>query len=319
AILGEGNSFTLDPDSYAIGDIRVWQKDLAGNASEIYSNAHAITITTDISGTTTDGGSGASTVPEVSSAHGFTINTGTSWNTIYPRSQGQAVSSAGDVNGDGIDDLIVGLASQYYKWGWKTGKSYVVFGKVDGEGVDVNNLGSGGFTIIGRAGNSLSGYAVSSAGDVNGDGLDDLIIGAPKEWHTWGIKRSGTAYVVFGKTDTSSVLLKDVYNGTGGFAIKGYIYESYAGASVSAAGDINNDGLDDVIVDTNSDGIGDIIASAEYQKFAIFGKKSTSSVSLSAIANGTADDQGFVINSDNLCPPVTSSADFNGDGFIDSI
>ncbi|CAB5498602.1 integrin alpha [Bathymodiolus thermophilus thioautotrophic gill symbiont] len=335
AILGEGNSFTLDPDSYAIGDIRVWQKDLAGNASEIYSNAHAIIIitetTADIPGTTADGGSSTSTASEVSSAHGFTINTGASWDTRYPRDYGQAVSSVGDVNGDGMDDLIVGLASQHYKWGWDTGESYVVFGKVDGKGVNVNNLGSGGFTIIGRAGNSLNGYAVSSAGDVNGDGLDDLIIGAPKEWHTWGIQRSGAAYVVFGKTDTSSVLLKDVYNGTGGFAIKGYIYESYAGASVSAAGDINNDGLDDVIVGINNDGlddviiginnddVGGIITSAEHQKFAIFGKKSTSSVSLSAIANGTADDQGFVINSDNLCPPVTSSADFNGDGFIDSI
>ncbi|WP_241832098.1 hypothetical protein, partial [Bathymodiolus thermophilus thioautotrophic gill symbiont] len=66
---------------------------------------------------------------------------------------------------------------------------------------------------------------------------------------------------------------------------------------MSAAGDINNDGLDDVIVGINNDGlddviiginnddVGGIITSAEHQKFAIFGKKSTSSVSLSAIAN----------------------------------
>ncbi|OJA02973.1 integrin alpha, partial [Bathymodiolus thermophilus thioautotrophic gill symbiont] len=115
---------------------------------------------------TADGGSSTSTASEVSSAHGFTINTGASWDTRYPRDYGQAVSSVGDVNGDGMDDLIVGLASQHYKWGWDTGESYVVFGKVDGKGVNVNNLGSGGFTIIGRAGNSLNGYAVSSAGDV---------------------------------------------------------------------------------------------------------------------------------------------------------
>ncbi|OJA03074.1 integrin alpha, partial [Bathymodiolus thermophilus thioautotrophic gill symbiont] len=81
---------------------------------------------------------------------------------------GKSVSSAGDVNGDGLDDLIVGAyhAESY------AGKSYVVFGKTDGSAVNLSAiaLGTGGFVINGENADDWSGYSVSSAGDVNGDG-----------------------------------------------------------------------------------------------------------------------------------------------------
>jgi hypothetical protein len=79
-----------------------------------------------------------------------------------------------------LDDLIVG--SKYADLSNKTnaGKSYVIFGKTDNTAVNLSAIvsGTGGFVINGENASNYSGYTVSTAGDVNGDGLDDLIIGA---------------------------------------------------------------------------------------------------------------------------------------------
>ncbi len=154
---------------------------------------------------------------------------------------GTSVSSAGDVNGDGYDDLIIGapLASI-------TGEAYVIFGKAGGFGtIDLANLGAAGFTILGDANLDGAGFSVSDAGDVNGDGFDDVIVGAP--YGDDGGSRAGEAYVIFGKAGGFGTV--DLSNlGTAGFIIQGDTAGDLAGRSVSAAGDINSDGFDDLIV-----------------------------------------------------------------------
>jgi hypothetical protein len=69
-----------------------------------------------------------------------------------------------------LNDLIVGAFS--------ASKSYVIFGKVDNIAINLSVIGTGGFVINGENANDANGFSVSTAGDVNGDGLDDLIVGA---------------------------------------------------------------------------------------------------------------------------------------------
>ena len=96
---------------------------------------------------------------------------------------GVSVSSAGDVNGDGFDDVIVGAHVPERRGANDEGESYVVFGKASWAGtpsLDLATLdGTNGFRLIGIDVYDGSGSSVSSAGDVNGDGFDDLIVGAP--------------------------------------------------------------------------------------------------------------------------------------------
>ena len=102
--------------------------------------------------------------------------------TALSRDQlGISVSDAGDVNGDGIDDIIVGANRASFGGGMYAGASYVVFGKTGGFGatLDVSALdGTNGFKLRGEAASDYAGVSVSAAGDVNGDGFGDLIVGA---------------------------------------------------------------------------------------------------------------------------------------------
>src|SRR4028119_556500 len=132
---------------------------------------------------------------DLNGSNGFAIN-GIAANDH----SGRSVSSAGDVNGDGFDDLIIGANGADPNGIFGAGQSYVVFGSNSGFGAGLNLWdldGSNGFAINGIAAGDLSGSSVSSAGDVNGDGIDDLIIGA-RFADANGIDNAGQSYVVFG-------------------------------------------------------------------------------------------------------------------------
>jgi hypothetical protein len=98
------------------------------------------------------------------------------------------------------------------------GKVFVVFGKKDDtSAVDLSTIesGTGGFVINGEKAFDFTGDSASSAGDVNGDGLDDLIIEASNA-DPDGKTNAGRSFVVFGTADTDVIELSSVASGTGG-------------------------------------------------------------------------------------------------------
>src|SRR5690606_21029512 len=110
-----------------------------------------------------------------------------------------------------------------------SGRSYIVFGRSDGSAPSLQDVsqGIGGFALDGQAGGDQSGSSVSGGGDLNGDGLSDIVIGASRA--DPNRSSSGRSYVVLGRIDGSPPSLEDVSNGIGGFALDGQTASERAG------------------------------------------------------------------------------------------
>ena len=139
---------------------------------------------------------------------------------------GSSVSSAGDMNGDGYDDIIVGA----YYFNSQAGASYIFFG-----GAGMNNTAD--VTLNGVAGSDIFGVTVSGAGDVNGDGYKDVLVGATM--NDAGNVNSGCAYLYWGGAVVNNVP-DAVFNGTGA--------NEQFGFALANAGDINRDGYSDLLI-----------------------------------------------------------------------
>jgi hypothetical protein len=229
---------------------------------------------------------------------------------------GTSVAPAGDVNGDGVADIVVGASTAYFGRG-QQGAAHVIFGQPGppaSSSLDIAALGSRGFTIVGAADFDWAGASVAGAGDVNGDGRDDLLVGAP-ETDDPGIAgaKAGAAYVVFGKADTARVDLAAL--GQAGFRIGGALAGDHAGRSVGGAGDVNGDRIADVIVGVpGADKTGTDSGSA----YVVFGKAGATAVDMSALANGGFRIDG-VAAGDEAGFSVAGAKDVNGDGRPDLI
>ena len=231
------------------------------------------------------------------------------------------VAGPGDINGDGLADVVVGVPRDDQNGRSGSGAAYVVYGKRDGAPVDLANLGSAGFRIDGAMAFEGAGSSVAGVGDVNGDGIPDVMVGAPYAPH--GDTSAGAAYVVFGKRDNAPVDLATLgVPGVGapGFRIDGTAANDLAGHSVAGAGDVNGDGIPDVIV-------GAVEASNNARAnsgsaYVVFGKKSTEPVELATFGS-PAGSAGFRIDGaaagDEAGNEVAATGDMNGDGRSDVV
>lgn len=141
---------------------------------------------------------------------------------------GKSVAIAGNVNGDGYDDVVIGAPSASVS---NAGKIYVYFGSAEG----ISTTPSASTTGLEK---TQMGWSVSGAGDTNADGYDDIIVGAAAQSGF-----SGYAYVFPGG---ASFTLEGTAK-----TIKGPV-DSFLGGHVSTAGDVNSDGLADVIVSASA-------------------------------------------------------------------
>ncbi len=229
---------------------------------------------------------------------------------------GLSVSTAGDVNGDGYVDILIGA----YGAGSYTGETYLVFGKASGFTPSIN-LGdldeTDGFVFDGIDAGDYSGYSVTTAGDVNGDGYSDILIGA----HTadaGGIIGAGETYVVFGKVESFGERFDlSGLDGSNGFILEGSGAHDYSGFSVSTAGDINGDGFADMLIGAFYADPGGNNYSGE--TYVVFGKASgfASNVQLGSLDGSN----GFVLEGidelDMSGSSISTAGDVNGDGYDD--
>ena len=167
--------------------------------------------------------------------------------TTQPASRSPA---AGDVNGDGIDDLIVGAPAPATAAAAGSGASYVVFGTTRASRADVDLATPRRRRRLPprRRPGDYSGGSVAGAGDVNGDGIDDLIVGAPVPTAT-AARTPARAYVVFG-TDAGFAASLDLADARRHRRLppRRRRGRRRSGISVAGAGDVNGDGIDDLIV-----------------------------------------------------------------------
>jgi glycosylphosphatidylinositol phospholipase D len=231
------------------------------------------------------------------------------------------VSGAGDVNGDGIADLLVGAP-----WASTT---YVIYGRDGGFPAALSAAeldGVNGFTIESGGGFDLAGRTVSSAGDLNGDGLDDIAIGAPYAGQSGdGIHYQGYAYVVFGKRDGFEpvVLLADL-DGNDGFRMEGATRQDLTGAALAAVGDVNGDGFDDLAVGTPGTGYSYTCyycgsQDANGAAYVIYGRDSGFDAVID-LSDVSADSLVRFDGSRNyMAESLAGGADINGDGRPDIV
>ena len=244
---------------------------------------------------------------------------------------GHAVASAGDVNDDGFEDILLGAHLVYGHAG--------SFGTVNGGGRAILDLYTSSVTILGDQDDVHAGASVSSAGDLNADGFDDFIVGAP-----WGANDApfalvGEYYVIFGKA--AGLGTPDGMGGTvldlgdllpaDGFFVRnvGLFFSEVPAAAqpeitgetrasaAAPAGDVNGDGFADIILNRGRSGDGGALV-----LFGHAGGFGTVDASGRAQIDGAAvtPAQGFYIPlASTIGFDVSGAGDFNGDGIDDLI
>lgn len=211
---------------------------------------------------------------------------------------GTALAGGGDVNGNGRDDMVIGTSKN---------SAYVVFGSGSFATRPSSLTGDNGFRITADGLSDRLGTAVAIVGDVNGDGVDDVMAGAS------GTVPAGGAYIIYGR-DASGPFPAEIdvadLDGTDGFAIEGPTGGGGMGRQVAGVGDVNSDGLDDFIL---SDGGASV--------YVVYGRDASATPFPAVLSLDSIDGtNGFRIEDTTdaiLGQSLAGGLDFNADGVSD--
>ncbi|HEX6430029.1 MAG TPA: FG-GAP-like repeat-containing protein, partial [Niastella sp.] len=207
---------------------------------------------------------------------------------------GYAVASAGDVNGDGYSDVVVG-AYQYDKGQTNEGAAFVYHGSATGISTTATAI------VESNQANALMGCSVANAGDVNGDGYSDVIVGAGNYQYNFEQPGEGAAFIYHGSATG--------INTAAAVMVEGNQTAAHMGYSVACAGDVNGDGYSDVIVGVRQYNNGE---SDEGAAFVYHG--SAAGINANATAMVESNQAAAYMGRS-----VAGAGDVNGDGYSDVI
>ena len=255
-------------------------EDMATSASYVYSNTNVVYILY--------GPLGSGTVSLSTADLKLT-------GEVIQDEAGASVAGVGDVNGDGVDDLAVGAPGEDSA-GSGSGAVYVFYGPLAAGEV---SLASADLKLTGEMEADAAGTSIAGVGDVNGDGVDDLAVGAPS-----ANSSTGSAYVLYGPLPIGEVSLS-----AADLKLTGEAPADETGHSVAGVGDVNGDGVDDLAVGASGDDGGGAEAGATYVLYGPLpiGEVSLSAADLKLTGEAAGDRSGNAI----------ATLDHDGDGFID--
>jgi DNA-binding MarR family transcriptional regulator len=222
---------------------------------------------------------------------------------------GSAVASAGDVNNDGYDDFMV---SDFMYQPSHDGRVYVFLGKHTNQWQNEINTSLVEWMFVAESSEDRFGKSIAGVGDVNNDGYDDMLIGAPKIGG--GEFAAGKSYLFFGEE-----WIGWAYSGSHvNVSFMGEVDGDYAGISVAGAGDVNSDGYPDFLIGAHKhdDQSGSTLKSNSGKTYLIFGRPNNkwsqnfnlSDADSSFVGEASSDYSGF------SCAGV---GDVNGDDYED--
>ena len=227
---------------------------------------------------------------------------------------GYSVAGVGDGNGDGYDDFLIGAYGND-DGAFGGGAAYLILGRPAadwGQGFDLAHADA---SFLGEASEDYGGSAVSGAGDVNSDGLDDFIIGAygNDEAASW----AGQAYLILGRASADWGTSFSLTNADASF--RGAHIEDHAGSALSGAGDVNRDGYDDFLIGAYGFEATEVLTDSG-RAYLVSGRPSGWQMDTDLADADTANDIfGFdgEVAGDEAGTALAGGGDVNGDGFAD--